>query len=216
MSFSLNALLILSIAVSTAIAWIQRKKIDPSFIPFTRLLATSLLSTIISASELNEGFSDANNYNLFVPLQFLLITWQFQKWGLFRNKQWLYFALQGLCIVGYSLEQALTSPDRYYSYFILGHAIVIVLMSISQANLLLASLSKNLARDPIFLICTGLVIYFTFMILVESFWIYGISKTQPFRNSIQEILTCIHILTNILFVFATIWIPLKPRYIMRS
>lgn len=216
MSFSLNALLILSIAISTGIAWVRFKKTDPSFKPFIQLLTLSLLNEIISTSEVNAGYSDADNYNLFVPLEFLLITWQFQKWGLFRNKQWLYFALQALCIVGYTVEHALTSHDRYYSYFIVGHAIVIVLMSIGQVNILLASLSGNLARDPVFLICMGMLIYFTYTILVEAFWMYGLNKTQPFRLSIQEILMGIHLFTNILFVFATIWIPLKPRYIMRS
>jgi hypothetical protein len=216
MNVVLNTLLILSIAVSAIIAFIRRKKTDPSFIPFARLLTITLIFEIISTSLRNAGFYDAYNYNDYAQLEFLIITWQFRRWGLFRYKQWLYYTLQGLCIIGSATEKLLTPSDRYFSYFIISHALVIILMSIAQVNLRIVILSRNFLRDPIVLICIGLVIYFTWMLLIETFWMYGLSKTQPFRVAVQDILSSIHLLTNILFVFATIWIPLKPRYIMRS
>ncbi len=217
MSFSLNALFSLSIGIGAIISWVRYKKTDPAFVPFMWLLTTGLLNEIISISIMKAGYSNALNYNLYTLAESLLITWQFRRWGLFNPWRWLYYSLQTLYIAGWSLEWIMNPAHRVYnSYFIIVHSIIIVLMSINLINRLLFSVSRSLGRNPVFLICMGMAVYFTYAVLVEAFWVYGLNQSPSFRLGIYEILSYINLFTNLLFGFASLWMPLKPQYIMRS
>jgi hypothetical protein len=89
-------------------------------------------------------------------------------------------------------------------------------MSIHVCNRLVFSFSGDLLKSPVFLICNAFTIYFTYKILVEVFWIYGLNTTKSFRTDVYIILTWINALTNILYSIAMICIPKKPRYIELS
>ncbi|MEI9912224.1 MAG: hypothetical protein WDO71_22780 [Bacteroidota bacterium] len=120
-------------------------------------------------------------------------------------------------IAGWSLEWIMNPAHRVYnSYFIIVHSIIIVLMSINLINRLLFSVSRSLGRNPVFLICMGMAVYFTYAVLVEAFWVYGLNQSPSFRLGIYEILSYINLFTNLFFGFASLWMPLKPQYIMRS
>lgn len=217
MSFSLNALFSLSIGIGAIISWARYKKTDPAFIPFMWLLTTGLLNEIISITVMEAGYSNALNYNLYTLAESLLITWQFRRWGLFGKQRWLYYLLQTLYIAGWNFEWLMNPANRVFnSYFVIGHSIIIVLMSISQVNRLLFSVNRNLGREPVFLICMGMVVYFTYAVMVEAFWVYGLNQSKTFRLGIYEILSYINLFTNLLFAFATLCMPLKRQYIMQS
>ncbi|HEX7905833.1 MAG TPA: hypothetical protein VF487_18305 [Chitinophagaceae bacterium] len=217
MSFSLNALFSLSIGIGAIICWVRYKRTDPAFVPFIWLLSFGLLNEITSISIMHAGHSNAINYNLFALIESLLVTWQFRRWGLFNQQLKLYYFLQLLYPVALGVEWLASPPERVFnSYFFIGHSIIIVLMSISQINRLLFSLSRNMGREPVFLICMGLAIYFTYTVLVEVFWVYGLNQSKVFRLGIYEILSYVNLFTNLLFAFASLWMPLKSQYIMRS
>ena len=217
MVFELNALFSLSIAIGGIIGWIRVKKTDPAFLPFLWLLWSGLLNEIASIAIIKAGYSNAINYNIFSLAEALLITWQFRKWNLFENQRRIYYFLQFAFIAGWLAEVFLLHDMRLFnSYFIIAHSALIVLMSINMLNKVMFGEPSFLLYNPIFLICMGMIIYFTYAILVEAFWVYGLNKSKGFRIQIYEILAYINLFTNLVFALATLWIPLKQEYIMRS
>lgn len=217
MSFSLNVLFSLTIGIGAIIGWVRFHKTDPAFVPFICLLTVGLINEITGIGIAKAGYSNAITFNLYSLAESLLITWQFKRWGLFEKEIKFYYVLQASYIAGWTAEYILKDESRLFnSYFIIIHSVIIVLMSISQINRMLFSVSRYLLKEPVFLICMGMSIYFTYAVLVEAFWVYGLNQSVLFRLGIYEILSYINLFTNLIFAIASLCIPLKKQYIMRS
>jgi hypothetical protein len=52
-------------------------------------------------------------------------------------------------------------------------------------------------------------VYFTYSVLVEAFWIFGINHSSVFRNNIYGILSYINLFVNLLFTLAIVWMPTR-------
>jgi hypothetical protein len=217
MSFELNALFSLSIGLGATIGWIRIKRTDPAYLPFLLYLWLGLANEITSIAFMKAGYSNSINYNIFSLAESILLTWQFRKWCLFRGQKRFYFLIQFLFIAGWITETFASGNHHVFnSYFIIGHSFVIVLMSINMVNKVMFEEPAPLFLNPTFLICMGLIIYFTYAILVEAFWMYGLNQSKLFRIHIYTILPYINLFTNLVFAGATLCIPLKRQYILRS
>ena len=215
MDFSLNVVFSFSVAVGVAIGWVRYHKTDPAFLPFLLLLTVGLLNEIISYSLISVGQSNAVNYNLYSLVEAMLVIWQFKKWGFFGAGRW-HVLIQVALVAAFTTEWLLRHEwHAFNSYFLMGYSLLIVFMSIYMVNRLLFSITGNLLREPVFLICMGFSVYFSYTVLVEAFWLYGLNQSRSFRLSIYDILSYINLFTNLLYAVAILWIPLKPRYIMR-
>ncbi len=216
MSFWLSAAFGLSVGIGVIIGWARFKQTDPAFFPFLLLLSLGLLNELISIGVIYGGKPNAVNYNLFGIAEALLVTWQFRRWGLFEHSVPFYYVLLALLPVSCVAEWVFYSNGRIYtSHFIIGYSLLIVLMSIFMINRLLFSVTENLLLEPVFLICCGFGIYFSYTVLVEAFWLYGLNQSKNFRLGIYAIFSYINLFTNLLYAFALLWIPLKRRYIMQ-
>jgi hypothetical protein len=215
MSFELNAAFSLSIMVGAVIGWCRVRKSDPAFFPFLLLLTVGLLNEVISIILIRQGRQNVFNYNLYGLVEALLLAWQFLRWGLFKGARRLYYSLQVLFVSLWVAESLLRSFKVFNSYFIMLHSFLLVLMSISMINRVSLRETLPLWRQPVFLICTGLVIYHDYAVVVEAFWIFGLNYSDGFRIRIYEILSYINLFTNLLFAFAIIWIPTRLRYILQ-
>jgi hypothetical protein len=216
MSFELSALFGLSIGIGAIIGWIRIRKIDPAFFPFLLFLWLGLANELSSYMIVKAGYSNALSYNLFSLAEAILLTWQFKRWFLFADRTILYYILQGIFIAGWLIETAATGKLHLFnSYFIIGHSILLVLMSVNMINKVMFEDPFSLFKNPIFLICMGLIVFFTYFILVEAFWLNGLNRSKTFRIHIYEILPFVNLFTNIVFALATLCIPLKRQYILR-
>ncbi|HYM94353.1 MAG TPA: hypothetical protein VET23_09465 [Chitinophagaceae bacterium] len=216
MYFELNALFSLSISIGAIIGLVKARKADPAYFPFLWLLWAGLLNEIVSILILKSGFSNAINYNIYSLAEAILITWQFKMWRLFERHQTFYKIVQALFVTGWTIENImLRGMGSFNSYFTIGHSMIIVLMSIHLITRVIFSEPTLLWRNPVFLICIGMIVYFTYAILVEVFWLYGLNGSREFRINVYEILACINLFTNLLFALAAIWIPMKRQYLLR-
>jgi hypothetical protein len=215
MSFELNAIFSLSISLAVVIGWVRFRRIDPAYLPFLVLLTIGCLNEAISIVLMEHGFTNIINFNTFKLIESLLLTWQFLKWGLFEKRKVLYTGLQVIFILSWLAEIGVHSIRSFNSYFIILHSFLLVMMSISMINLIVLKETTPLWKQPVFLICMGLIAYFTYAIFVEAFWIVGLNHRRLFRLKIFEIMAYINLLTNLIFAFAFLWIPMRPRYILR-
>jgi hypothetical protein len=72
----------------------------------------------------------------------------------------------------------------------------------------------NIFRNPKFLICLGIIIFYTFfvMVCVTSLSVVRQSVTRLFRANLQEINVYSNLLVNILYAVAILWIPRKQNF----
>ncbi|MBN8782733.1 MAG: hypothetical protein ABS85_15725 [Sphingobacteriales bacterium SCN 48-20] len=216
MSFVQHTLFSLSIAIGVVIGWVRFRKTDPAFLPFLLLLTAGLLNELTGLFVMLRGQNNSVNYNIYSLAEPILITWQFHRWKLFNGRNWLYFLLQSTYVLVWAAEYALATESHLFnSYFQILYSFAIVVMSIMMINRLLFSVTRSLFTDATFLICMGLVLYFLYAILLEAFWLYGLNKSRVFQLRIYYLMSYINLFTNIIFALATLWMPLKRRYIMR-
>jgi hypothetical protein len=216
MSFVLNSMFSLSIAISAIIGWIRFKKIEPAFFPFLCLLWLGMVNETLSITLAMSGHSNACNYNVFSLVEALLVTWQFRRWNLFSHR-FFYPVMQLVLIMSWLFINFILGHIYVFnSWFFILHAILIVVLSINMMNRVIFEDPGNIFRNPVFLISMGLIIYFTYSILVEVFWLYGLNKSREFRINIYAILAYINLFTNLMFALATIWMPLKRQFILPS
>lgn len=217
MQFEMNAVFSLSVGIGAITGWIRFKKTDPAFFPFLILLWAGFVNELASILIISKGYSNAIYYNLFTLAEAIFISWQFYRWGLYGKRQRLYFSIQCLFIAGWLTEFLMRQNlQAFHSYFIIVYSTIIVFMSIHVLSNELFKEPGILFLNPVFLICMGFFVYFTYTILVEVFWMYGLNKSSVFRIRIYLVFSYINLITNLVFAFATLWIPKKPTYIMQS
>lgn len=217
MQFDVNAIVSLSVGIGAAAGWIRYKKTDPAYRPFLLLLWAGLFNEVFSIVFIYLGYSNAFNYNLFVLVEAVLITEQFARWGLFEKRKRIPLVLQSCFIVLWTGDYLLRGEiNVYLSYYIIGYSAVIVLLSIHMLNQVLFKEPGMLLRHPVFLICMAFIIYFTYSIITETFWVYGLNKTTSFRIHIMELFSYVNLFTNLIYAFSILWIPMKRQYILRS
>jgi hypothetical protein len=95
------------------------------------------------------------------------------------------------------------------------YSFIIVIMTIHQVNEIVFNDNTPLYKHPVFLICLGYILYFTYAIIVEMFMLFGITQSKLLRINIYKLLTYVNLSTNLLFAYAVLWFPLNRRYIMR-
>ena len=78
-------------------------------------------------------------------------------------------------------------------------------------NKIIITETKALIKNPAFLTCVAFIIYFTYLALVEIFYIYGLSKDITFSVKMYAIMTAINLFTNLTYAMVILWIPRK-RY----
>lgn len=215
MSFFLNTIFSLSIGIAAIIGGVRFAKTDPAYHPFIILTWASFLNEIISFLVIKTGYSNAINTNLFLLLQSLLILAQFRKWELFRQQKSLFpIAVFCLSILWIWESFIYSTLLKFNSYFIIISSIAIILTAISMINRLIVSERNSLLKDARFLISFSIVVFFTFSVLVETFWLYGLNKSSLFRIRIYAILAYINLFCNLIYGVAILWMPMKLRYIL--
>lgn len=216
MDFNGHAIFSLTAGAGAIIGWVRIKKTDPAYLPLILLLTAGFVTEIISIIVSRKGFSNALNVNVFTLMEACLVTQLFYKLGLFAKRTWPVL-LQVLFVLGWVAECFYyRNLNSFYSHFIIGYSTILVFLSINLLHTVLFQTSAKLYRNPVFLISMGLIVYFTYSIIVELFWFYGLNNTEVFRNKIYTIFSYINLFTNTLFILATLWIPLKREYILRS
>src|SRR5687767_12349073 len=129
MNYFVSAFFSLSIGIGAVIGLIRSTKTDRAFLPFLVLTWVGFLNELVSLGLMQNGYSNVVPFNLFVLAEALLLTWQFHRWGLFQKSQGPYYGLQAAFIAAWVWEAFIYSTIVHFSsYFVIGHAFLIVLM----------------------------------------------------------------------------------------
>lgn len=215
MSYFLNELFSYSILIAVLFSLIKRNVFDKKFQPFLFFIWAGLLSEILSSLMILKGFSNAAVTNVYVLIEAFLITWQFKNWGLFNKvNKWFYGILIIFLCVWITENFIISKITQFSSYFRIVYSFAVVLMSISMINRIILIERKSLIKNPVFIICLTFIIYFTYKVLLEIFWLYGLNSSRDFRVSVYNVLKYINLFANLIYALAILWIPRKREYML--
>ena len=79
-------------------------------------------------------------------------------------------------------------------------------------NRLILDERSGLIKNSVFLITIGFIVFFTYKILIEIFWVYGLNASRDFRVEVYRIMTYINLAINLIYALAVLWIPKKREY----
>lgn len=217
MNYSLVVLFSFSIAIAAIIGLVRFKKINPAYYPFIYCLWLGLINETISYILARTIGNNSINNNIYILFESLLITWQFQRWGIFGRSKILFPGVLLLFVIFWIIENffifTITQPTFYFPIF---YSFIIVLMSINIINGLIVRERKNFLKSPVFLICIGFVSYFTLRVLMQTFWLYGDRVSLAFRISIAYSLIYVNLFANFIYALAVLWMPTKQRFTLPS
>jgi len=199
-----------SVWIAGIIGAIRYRKIDSSYYPFIYFIWLGAFNDTLGLILINFGFYTSVNGNIYVLLEALLLTYFFKRLGIFKRAFTLYIALITAHLLIWLFEvlllRSIMEPVLYARIFF---SFSIVLMSISCINQLLTTQRESLKKNPLFIICIGFIIFFTYKVLVNTFWLYGLKQSKSFVLNIYTILIYINLFCNLIYALATLWIPKK-------
>jgi hypothetical protein len=216
MDITSNDLLIFSIIIPVVISLVRFSKINQAYYPFIFCIWTGFINESTSAILLNLGHYNVINFNIYLLIESLLITWQFNLWGLFKKMQNTFPIIMGALLVAWCSNSIFTGMKTFNSYFLIGYSFMISMMSIVLFNRLIVTERKNLLKNPVFIICVAFVIFYTFNILSEIFWMYSITKNWDLASKMNKIIPFTSFITYILYSFALLWMPSKQKFTLPS
>jgi hypothetical protein len=205
------------IALAALIGWLRFKSMVPVFLPVLILATLAGSNEYLSKLLINSGQSNALNTNIYSFIEALLIVWQFERWNLFRKtKKWLYAIIIVLFAIWIYETWILYAPAKFSSYFIVAYSFITVLLSISYINTLIGVEMSSIIRNPAFILCIGFIVFYSYSILIELFYLYGLSSSTKFAYSIFNLHKYFNFFLNLTFILAFIWIPRKHKFIQLS
>src|SRR5207253_1254095 len=154
-----------------------------------------------------EGHYNTINSNVYRLIESILILWQFSNWRLLKNRNTKIVA--GTALVWFWLIEnfIIFNPDHFNSYFLIAYSSMVSIMSIGMLNHLIISERKSLLKNPIFLICAAYIFYYTFSVLSEAFWLYGIDQSKNLSAHVHAIASITNFISILLYSAAIIWMP---------
>ncbi len=216
-SYYLITIFSYSLCIAGLIGLIRYKKVDQAFHPFIYLLWIGIFNETFSRIASYLWHSNAINFNAYSLTEFCMLLWQFKKWKLFDSKRYGAEILLTIGVFFWVIENFfIYNIYSFNSYFIIWSSLCIALLSIRMINILVLREKDVLLKNATFLICISFVLYYTYAALVEAFWVYGLGESKEFGIRIQNILVYINLFANLVYALAVLWIPTKPKFILRS
>ena len=198
------------------IGLVRFSKINQAYYPFIFSIWTGFFNELISFILLKLGHHNVINFNIYLLLESWLITWQFNLWGLFKKRSKTFPILMGVIIVAWCINSIFTKMKTFNSHFLIGYSFMISMMSIIIFNRLIVTERKNLLRNSVFLICVAFVLFYTFNVLSEIFWMYSITENGDLASNLNKIIPISNLISYILYSFAILWMPSKQKFTLPS
>jgi hypothetical protein len=204
-----------SIFIAGIIALVRFQKINSSYYPFIFVIWLAGINELITDYLLSHGHYNIINNNIYNLAESLLLLWLFKNLGVIKNKSYFAAGLVALvCIWIFNNFIYYSFGSNFNSHFNITYAFVLVVLSINGINNLLFR-EKVLLKNPAFLIFIGIIIFFTYQILVEAFWLYGSNTNKEFSVKVYDILSWINLLCNLIYALAILWIQKKQAFTLR-
>ncbi len=217
MDFYTSEALNLSIAVPSVVGLIRFKKIHESYLPFIFYIWGGCLNEWLSFFIIITGHHNIICLNIYMLFETIMLIYFFFNLQYAAKKKWISILLYTCTSVFWVLENTLLgSINTFDSYFRMGSAMLICFLAINALNYLIVTERKSLLKNPVFIICSAFILFYSISVLSEAFYIYGANSSGKFQVSIYHITIVANFISLILYTLAIIWMPTKFRFTLPS
>jgi hypothetical protein len=215
MNYSVMILFSYSIFIAIALSVIRSRMITSMYYPFILLIWIAGLNEILNHWLMIHKYYNAINSNIYTLLEAMLLLEFFRQTkmlGRFR----VYPFLMLLFAVTWIIDNFWIGTFGIYfnSYFNIIAALPIVFISINIINEILTR-ERDILKNPLFILCTGFIIYFTYRIMVELFYINGKNISKEFTNKVYDIHTWINLFCNLIYAVGILWMQRRKAFTLR-
>lgn len=216
MDYYVSAAINLTSIVPATIGLVRFGRIHRTYQPFILILICSFCTEALGIASNYVFKTNAVIVNTSFLLDSLLWLWQFQRWnGLFK-KRWQLTLVRIILVACWATEVVQRGGlNRFISLYLIIYGFCLVFLAINQVNELIIEARSGLLRNAKFLICSGVIIFYTYAILAESFFVFDI-ENNSFAKNIQYIIIFVNLFVNLLYSLATLWIPTRQRFTLPS
>ena len=217
MHFFVSIIFNFSVFIAGILGMLKYNHIHKSYYPFIYFIWAGCLNETVSLILAMNGYYTFVNNNIYVFSEALLLLWFFKNMRLFKKSTKLYYSLFISLVIFWLIENLIAGKVMSVSiYFRIFYAFIVVLLSVTIINLLIMSIRKNILTNADFLICITFILYFTFKILIEAFWIYGLNQSNRFQLLVYDIMDYINLVCNLMYAYAILWMSRKQIFTMPS
>lgn len=215
LSFTIVVILALSILIAGVIGILRFNQITDVYRPFIYLIWVGCFNELLSLYLILNHHYSIIPYTMYPLLESLFLLWFFQKLGIFTRKIILPLLI-ALFIAVWFTESTLLHRfgSSFTFYFNILYGLVTVLLSIRAINNLLFT-EKDLLKNPTFLICIGLLIFFTYEIINRMFRLYGLNESLAFRQNVETLQMIINFLINLIYALAVLWMQKRQAFTLQ-
>lgn len=215
-NYTVAVILSFSIFIAGIIGIFRFAQIQDIYRPFIYLIWIGCVTELLSIYFAYRYHNNLIIQTVYTLVESLLLLWFFNKLGVFKGKKRFMYTLVVLFVTIWVVENfgGNNFGSRLSFYFDIFYALFIVLLSIRAVNELLFT-EKDLLKNPTFLICIGLIIFFTYQVIQRMFGLYGLKDSFDFRIGVQRIMSVINCLSNLIFAMAVLWMRKKKAFTMQ-
>jgi hypothetical protein len=211
----------MSVGIGAIIGLVRWPRIAPSYRPMIYWLWMGLCSEIVSflciRKIITESGSNAVASNIFILLDFLLLTWQFYNWGSFDNRKRLLKVLLVLLPAVWISDMFVTGSINDFSpAFRIGYALLCIYLGVQHINQRIVNDRKDIFKNARFYFCAGIIIIYSYTVLREcGYMMYAVAskdiiqKVDPLVRKIIDLYSYINFIVNLIYAIGVIWVPRK-------
>src|SRR5215831_13049147 len=178
MNDTLRFLLSLSIGFAAIIGIVRFRKIDRSYYPFLYNIWAALLVEIICWLFNTHHHRKAFGITLtiYTLVDFCMFTWLFHNWGLFNRKKVIFGSILAAFSATWLTFVFMDGLARPNYYFIILYSFALIFFSVTTFNKVVVHERGSILRNAKFLICLGIMIFYTFFVVVYATELSGIRQ----------------------------------------
>ena len=212
MDASLTFIFSLSILFPAVAGVMRYRNADPACRPFLYLIFISLFNELLVGLWLNNLSKEVLtlNWQVFNLIEWILLLVQFHFWGRLKKYKYLYVTILIVSLAAWVFENFIYS--KIYAFnpvFLISYSFVIVLLSINTINSTVAQQNQSLAKNGLFIICVGLVIFFIYTIVIFLFLALNVKYETVLMQKIFNIRVYVNALTNLIYAVGIYFIPVR-------
>lgn len=216
MNFYLSALLGATILIAGIIGGVRFNRVHHTFYPLLYFFWLASFNELLSFCLATRGVATTVNGNIYVLVESMLIAWYFKRLGIFKKVPALYHCILTAYSVLWILETLIFNTIHEMSiYYRIFYSFLIVLMSIHTINGYITNSRGTLLKNSSFLVCIGFITFYTYKVIIEAFFLYGLSSVR-FQIVVFDILVYINVVVNFIYALAALWMPKRQAFTLPS
>ncbi len=202
-----NFLFGMSVVFPLVIGLVRYKQIRHTYQPFVLYIVISFLTEMMSYFLIRIYHTNLVLLNIFSLLECIVLVVQFHRWGFLKEKK-NFFLLLSILFACWTVENFIISDiSNINRIFLIAYSFMLVILSIREINRAMILGTLSLYDNARFIICIGIIIYFTFSIITQTFNYFGYDFSKNFINAVFAISVYANLITNIIYAFGMYYIP---------